>query len=85
MFLLLNLASTFFYLIKVGLEASQSFLALHLLPSSSVLLLGVALPEVVLFFAICCIEAIADIGADLPLSEFSTLEKTLNLLLFLDV
>lgn len=81
---LLDLAPAFFDLVQVRLEASKALFALDLLPSSSVLLLGVACPDVFLFFAVGQVESIPDVGADLPLSEFSTLQKTLNLLLFLD-
>ena len=51
-FLFLDLASAFFDLVEVGLEASKALFALDLLPSSTVLLLGVACSDVFLFFAV---------------------------------
>lgn len=42
--LLFYLAPPLFYLVQVGLEATQALLALQILPSLTVLLLGVALP-----------------------------------------
>lgn len=81
---LLDLASAFFDLVEVGLEASQALFALDLLPFSSVLLLGVASSDVFLFFAVGKIESIPDVGTDLLLSKFSTLQQALDLLLFLD-
>lgn len=42
--LLFYLAPPLFYLVQVGLEAAQALLALQILPSLLVLLLGVALP-----------------------------------------
>lgn len=83
--LLLGLLPPLLYLLQVGLVPAQLLPALHLLAPPAVLLLGAALPQVFLLLPIGLLDAVADVGEDLPLLHFLALDQALQLLLFLHV
>lgn len=83
--LLLGLLPALLYLLQVGLVPAQLLPTLRLLAPPAVLLLGSALPQVLLLLVVGLLDAVADVGEDFPLLDLLTLDQALQLLLLLHV